>query len=65
MSQRLAESKPKKKGQRNRHCTGLCELRALNLEAALLDLKELELELELELIQTHMTQKPLLWVEAT
>jgi hypothetical protein len=22
-----------------------------------------ELELELELIQTHMTQKPLLWVE--
>jgi hypothetical protein len=23
----------------------------------------LELELELELIQTHMTQKPLLWVE--
>ena len=23
-----------------------------------------ELELELELIQTHMTQKPLLWVEA-
>jgi hypothetical protein len=25
--------------------------------------KELELELELELTQTHMTQKPLLWVE--